>query len=288
VPYFQVTLPSSVESADILAAIVVELGSSGCEQRPESLIAFFPPGIDKGTVLAALEQHIATVRANGFEVPESPLLLEDVPDLDWNAEWKKRLKPFRISPHFTVKPSWRRLEKVKTQFVIELDPKQAFGTGSHATTRLMMGMLERYLEAGEAILDVGTGTAILAIAALKLGAQKAVAFDIDPLAVEAAVENRAVNVPDQKLALFTGTLSAIKAHEKYGLILANITRKTITALLPDLANHMKSDGLLLLSGILIVEAEDLKARLAAYALEVKDEEYLDEWCGLVVKGRVMP
>lgn len=283
--YYQVTIPCSEESEDVLSTIVFEYGCSGCEYRAGSLIAFFPAEIDKAALRRTLEQRVAIVRQSGLAVPEQTLTVEEIPDRDWNAEWKKRFKPFQISPRFTIRPSWEAGGNVETKFVIEIDPKQAFGTGIHATTQLMMRMLESCLTTGMTVLDVGTGTAILAIAALKLGAAKAVAFDIDPVAVEAAIENRNVNLPGKSPTLFAGSLHSIKDRETFDLVLANITRNVILPMLPDLRSHLKTDGILLISGILIEEAEEVKIQLAAHGFLVRDEHHIGEWCGFIAERK---
>ena len=173
-----------------------------------------------------------------------------------NSEWKKIYHPLRISDKIMIKPSWEKVPKDAPECVVEIDPEMAFGTGTHETTKLTLQLLEKNLKGGEKVLDVGTGTGILSIAAAKLGADRIIAFDIDPLATETAQKNLGINKVDN-IDIYTGTLDAVSGTQ-FDIILANVNRTQIIKLLPDMAKMLGKSSKLILSGIMDKEEDMLK------------------------------
>ncbi len=216
---------------------------------------------------------------------ETVCQISEVMEQDWNAEWKKHFKPMVVSEQFMVKPTWEKLEFPVNKFVIEIDPKQAFGTGSHETTQLILNLLESNFIAGNSVLDVGTGTAILAIAAMKLGAEEVVAFDNDPVAIEAAKENVTRNLGITSLRLQVADPDTITLRRSgFDVVLANITKNVIFQYFENFNRFLRRDGLLILSGILIEELEDVKQRIKQDNLFYIDElRTQKEWAALLLR-----
>lgn len=178
---------------------------------------------------------------------------------NWKESWKEYFKPFKVGKHIVIKPSWEHFNPEDKDIVVEIDPGQAFGVGTHASTSLMLESIEKIFKETESvpksIIDIGTGTGILAITAAKIGAKSVKATDIDPEAINTAKTNAKLNNVDHLIDITSETLSAIKG--KFDLILANIDRDTLIALSDDIASITDKNSILLVSGILDTQAEEV-------------------------------
>lgn len=272
------SLRPSLGLEEILTAYLFELGAVGTHQLEDRLLVYFPEPCEIGPIENNVRAFLEPGRAGGLHLPTITMAHEQIAAQDWHSAWKKFFKPFLISEQVLIRPSWETAAPAPGQIEIVIDPKQAFGTGHHATTRSILRLLEKYLRAGMRVIDAGTGTGILAIAAAKLRpGVRVVAFDNDPLAVEAAQENIHLNQAKDCIKLYAGTLAALRLPP-VDLILANLQYHPLAELLPDFAQLLKRKGVLLLSGILDAEGEaiQLAARQAGLeTLEIRpDEEWL--------------
>lgn len=204
-----------------------------------------------------------------------------VEDHDWTAEWKKSYTSFPIADDFFVIPSWEDSICPEDRLAIRIDPGQAFGTGTHETTQITMEALARWVEPDHPVLDVGAGSGILAIAARLLGAKPIFACDNDPVATEVARANIVRNAEDG-VFVFCGSLDSVKSSSAR-LILANLTADVITDLLPEFNRVLAPHGVAILSGILLEQAEDLRARMAHYGFSVHEEITRGEWLAVVIE-----
>jgi ribosomal protein L11 methyltransferase len=267
---------------EILTAHLFGLGAVGTHLLEDRLLVYFPEPCESESIESNLQAFLAQLRAGGMNLPAIGITHEQIAAQDWHSAWKRYFKPFLISERLLIRPSWETAALAPGQVEIVIDPKQAFGTGHHATTRCMLRLLEKYLRPGMRVIDAGAGTGILAIAAAKLQAGvQIVAFDIDPIAVEAAHENIHLNHAANSIKLYTGPLAALRPSPA-DLILANLQHQTLLALLPDFAKLLKSGGVLLLSGILENEGESIK--IAAQHVGLKCLEILqeEEWLTIAV------
>jgi len=171
----------------------------------------------------------------------------DLADKNWNEAWERTVQPVEVGEKLVIAPSWSRYENTANRIVIRIDPKMAFGTGYHESTRLMLQLIEKHTRPCCEVLDVGTGTGILAIAAVKLGASGALAIDIDEWSIMNATENVAANGLGSRVRISDCTVSSIARPGAFGLILANLTLQTIIGLLPELSRLATENGILLLS-----------------------------------------
>ena len=208
----------------------------------------------------------------------------DLADEDYVDNWKKYVFTTKISERFVVKPTWRDYEKNSDELVIELDPGRAFGTGTHPTTYLCIGLMEKYIENSHTVIDVGTGSGILMVAANKLGAKEIWGVDIDPDACEVAKENLILNgITDENTKVLVGNLLNVVENKTFDVVVANILADVILMLLKDISKVIKKDGILILSGII----ED-KKNLVINACEKEGLELVEvqedkEWVALSLR-----
>jgi ribosomal protein L11 methyltransferase len=223
--------------------------------------------------------HLAQLRQvlrqldGGLREPD--VIVQSLPDQDWNTQWAESVKPLWVGTRIVIRPSWETVDARPGQIEIVLDPKQAFGTGHHATTRMLLEWLEELIQGNESVLDVGTGSGLLAMIALRLGANRAVGIDHDPVAIECAKEYAAVNRFGGELSLQCGVLSDRSA---YDLVLANLDRQTLLQLADQLA--VCTSRRLLVSGILLDQRHEVVAALARRDLYPSREREQDGWLAI--------
>jgi len=205
-----------------------------------------------------------------------------VDDEDWSTAWRKHYKPFHITDGVVIKPSWEEYNSKNGEIVVELDPGMAFGTGTHETTILCARMLEKYVEEGNKVIDVGCGTGILSIIAARLGAAHVEAVDIDDVAVRVALENCAINGVSQRISVSRGVLADL-ALQKADIVVANIIADVVIGLSEHVPKYLKAGGLLLVSGIIKERKEDVKSTYTALGFQLTDEDEIGEWVAIVFK-----
>ncbi len=206
---------------------------------------------------------------------------ENVNDADWSENWKKYFKAFDIGERLAVCPSWESYENTENRTVIQLDPGAAFGTGTHATTSLCMEVLERYVTDSSEILDVGTGSGILAITGALLGAKSAVGVDIDAQSVKTAKENAKRNGVSDKIDFSAGDLVE-KISGKYDIVCANIIASVVIRLFDVIGDYMKDDAILIVSGIIDVRAEEVEKSAIEHGFKIVENLTREEWHAYVI------
>ena len=284
--WIEVRVPTHHQVEDASMNYLFELGSDGCQQLENAVVAYFADQNNVDDLKRNIARYLAELTALGFEPLREPVECKTIANQDWHGNWKKHFKPIVVSERILVKPTWTDFKsEANPQVVIEIDPKQAFGTGSHPTTRMALRFLEKYLSEGDRVLDVGTGSGILTIAAMKLGAGRVVAFDNDPIAIEAAMENCAQNSLVSKPRLFVGELTALKNSAPcFDFILANLNRKVIVRALPELNRHLSVSGHIVITGILQQESSQLSDRLDHVpSLRIVETHSIEDWLGLVLR-----
>lgn len=258
-------------------------GASGVEERDSGA------GTTELLLYAPAPRADAVARAVG-EALGARVTLEDpsaVPEIDWSARWRDGLEAVAISPRLAIRPSFVDFAPGPGQRVVVVDPGQAFGTGGHASTRLALALLDDLAAsrpAGWSALDVGTGSGVLALAALRLGAGRAVGCDLDRAALAEARTNAAVNGLARELSLFAGTLDALSSTQ-FDAVLANLLRRELAPLLPGIASRVARGGAAILSGLLVEERAEVESWLARAGLRVvgareADDPAGDRWLGL--------
>lgn len=208
----------------------------------------------------------------------------ELDDSDYEDNWKKYVFTEKISDRFVVKPTWREYEPSEDELMIELDPGRAFGTGTHPTTYLCIQMMEKYIKESDSVIDVGTGSGILMVAAEKLGASEIWGVDIDPDACEVAKENLLLNkVSEEKTKVFAGNLLNVVEEKKFSIVVANILADVILILLDQLEKVVDKDGLVILSGIINDKEKEVLEKAEKLGLELVERREDKEWVSLCLK-----
>ena len=201
---------------------------------------------------------------------------------DWADSWKQYYKPIKIGEKLVVVPMWEKYDANENEIIVKMDPGMAFGTGTHETTRLCATLLEKYVTPSTLMLDVGTGSGILAICASKLGAKKCYAYDIDPVAVRVARENvkdnDANNIECEVSDLLKGVFD-----QKYDVIAANIVADIIIRMLPDIGKYMHENTTLVISGIIDERCEDVYKSIKENSFNIVEEIHENGWCAISLR-----
>jgi len=217
--------------------------------------------------------------------PDAPpeLSVETVPDTDWNENFRRTFKAFRAAGRFVVKPSWEEYPAEADDIVLQIDPGMAFGTGDHESTRMCLELLQKYMQPGCRVLDVGTGSGILGIAAMKLGASSALALDYDPVSVRVAAENAAAN----GVVMETRQSDLLSSADGglYDIILANIVADILIRLNRDVAPYLKQGGVYILGGIIEERLYDVTASLVQNGIEVIEILSMNDWRAVAARKR---
>jgi ribosomal protein L11 methyltransferase len=269
---FDIAVPTDYQ--ELLIAELSELGFEGYEQETDGLKAYIEEQKLDGVVR---EQVIGGVQAMGHgchvrgEVRIEPR--------NWNEEWERTIEPMVVG-RFWVYPSWTT-ETCPTDLIpLMIDPKQAFGTGYHETTRLILRMLPDAVQTGGSVVDVGTGTGILAIAALKLGAVTAFGFDIDEWSFDNAQENIWLNGVQERMAVSIGSFETVPQGATYDLVLANVIRDMLLRYAAEVVSLAKPGGEIVLSGLMLPDEGPIRSHPTYAALHHLQTTVEGEWCAI--------
>ena len=253
------------------------------EAMPEDVLvhAWFEPDASFADKLQALRLRMTELKSSAsLDMGTLDIGTANVHDEDWSEVWKKSYKPFRAGHHLVVKPTWELYDAQPGDKVIEIDPGMAFGSGTHETTGMCMELLEDALKGGERVIDVGTGSGILAIGAALLGAREVTAIDIDPMAVKVARENIVHNGLQDKITALEGNLLD-HLDVTCELCVANIIADVICMFAAPLNDHIVPGGLFICSGIIKEREQDVVDALTAADYTILDIRRKGEWVAML-------
>jgi ribosomal protein L11 methyltransferase len=218
-----------------------------------------------------------------FALSDLDYTIAEIREKNWNRTWEKQAGIVQATPNIVIKPSWKTLPpRLRKQLILHIDPKMSFGTGHHETTRLCLRLLERHIEPESTILDFGCGTGILGIACAKLGARRVTAVDRDPWAIKNVRENVKRNHVQRKVFTRLGSISAIP-QRSYDLVAANLDTKTIERFIRSLSRLTRSNGTMVLSGILAGDLEHLLPEFKKNSLMPIELVYENEWIAAALR-----
>ncbi len=310
--WMEVTVRTNTAGADMVSELLMRAGAAGTsiEDRFDAVADMEGPAkwdildpsilerMDEDVLVrgylpkdAGAAERVASLRAAlealteeklGFDAGALTLETGNVREEDWAENWKKYYKPFRVGTRLVVKPVWERFDAGPQDLIVEIDPGMAFGNGTHETTGLCLSLLEELVKPGDEVLDVGTGSGILAIAAARLGAARALGVDVDPVAVRVAAENIERNGLSGAVCARTGDL--LKGIDwKADVIVANIIADVIILLSGAVRTHLKPGGVFLCSGIISDRAADVENALLAAGFGAPRIERKGEWVAMVAR-----
>ncbi|UJF35056.1 50S ribosomal protein L11 methyltransferase [Paenibacillus hexagrammi] len=314
--WHEITVHTTEEAIEMISNFIHELGAGGVsieesgtlnKERDTSLgqwyelplndipegraviKGYFSQGIDMEEILEQLKASIEQLRDYDIDTGNPTYELREVDDEDWANAWKQYFKPIRVSDRLTIKPTWEEYTASPEELILELDPGMAFGTGTHATTALCLRTLEKVVKPGDDVIDVGTGSGILSIAAAKLGARHVLAVDLDPVAVSSATENTKLNQLENKITVrLSDLLGVIKAQEtetgsEHGVklpvqvVVANILAEIILLFVNDVYEALEPGGYYVASGIITAKEADVEKALVAANFTIVEKNYDSDW-----------
>src|ERR1035437_4950454 len=263
-------------NSELLSGVLWESNISGINEEVNCIKVFTD---DLSLSLEELKKHLQNLKNENllfsFTIEEN--IYENK---NWNEEWEQSINVIEVTNKIVIKPTFRNYNTKPGQVVLLIDPKMSFGTGEHQTTKLVLMLLEKYVTTGARVLDVGSGSGILAIASVKLGARYAIALDIDEWCFDNAVENSKLNNVNDSIEVIQGEITDIK-ESGFDMILANIQKNILIEIAPDIYNRLKPGGIAILSGLLDYDEADIKTEFTVIGLSFLEIKSLDSWIALV-------
>ena len=259
------------------------------EEREDGSLEINGVPTDKATVIGQIEQELDELRFF-MEIGEGSISVSETEDIDWINNWKQYFHQFYIDDLLVI-PSWEEArEEDQGKKILHIDPGTAFGTGMHETTQLCIRQIRKYLTPETELLDVGTGSGILAILALMYGAKHAVGTDLDPCAVEAVAQNKEANhIAEDSFEMMIGNIITDQevqdraGYERYDIVVANILADVLVPLTPVIVRQMKKGGIYITSGIIDVKEQVVREAVEAAGLEILEVTYQGEWVSVTAR-----
>ncbi|WP_211745505.1 50S ribosomal protein L11 methyltransferase [Paenibacillus sp. Marseille-Q4541] len=251
---------------------------------------YFADTVDMTEVTNIIRPRIDELQEFGIDAGKATISVQQVDEDSWANAWKQYFKPLKVSERLVIKPTWEEYTpESPSEKIIEIDPGMAFGTGAHPTTSLCLRALEQYLQGNEEIIDVGTGSGILAIGAVKLGAKHVLALDLDPVAVQSAEENSRLNGLERDITVYESDLLSILDKQDgvlgvsmpVDVVVANILAEVILLFIGDVYQGLKPGGLYIASGIWKNKEEIVEKALKEAGFDIIDVHREDDWLAFV-------
>lgn len=259
------------------------------EEKEDGSLELNGMDTDKDTIVAQIEQELEELKFF-MEIGDGTIDVTETEDLDWINNWKQYFHQFYIDDLLVI-PSWEEVkEEDKNRKILHIDPGTAFGTGMHETTQLCIRQIKKFLTPETELLDVGTGSGILAILALMYGAKHAVGTDLDPCAVDAVAQNMEANgIPERAFQMMIGNIISDKevqdkvGYECYDIVVANILADVLVPLTPVIIHQLKPGGVYITSGIINTKEAEVRAAVEAAGLEILEVTYQGEWVSVTAR-----
>lgn len=290
--WVEIAVMATHASVDAVSNILVEEGCGGAvigtlpdnkTDVGDRVAGYLPVDDRLETRLGNIRERVTALPGLGLPIASAELTLTFVEDEEWATAWKKHFKPVRVG-RIVVKPTWEVFQPKADDIIVEIDPGMAFGTGYHPTTQLCLLILQDLIKGGEVVLDMGTGSAVLAIAAAKLGAMCVAGLDVDPVAVETAEEN--VKQADIQDLVTIGCADSPTAFAgQADLVVANIIARVLVDMAEELATKVRPGGKCIASGIVIERKDQVVDAFASVGLDVIEERTDGDWVALICERK---
>jgi ribosomal protein L11 methyltransferase len=264
---------------------VYELNPDDYPEEGVIIKAYLPVNSFLGETVEEIKQAINNLLLYDIDIGKNKITISEVNEEEWATAWKKYYNPVKISEKFTIVPTWEVYEPVSSdELIIELDPGMAFGTGTHPTTVMCIQALEKYVKPGDMVIDVGTGSGILSIAAAMLGAKSVRALDLDPVAVDSARLNVKLNKVQHIVTVSQNNLLDY-IDERANIIVANILAEIILRFVDDAYRLLEKDGYFITSGIIQAKKQEVKDGLTAAGFVIEETLVMEDWVAFIAKKR---
>lgn len=271
---FHISVPPDEQTREILPAALSDFPFEGFVEDDRGIHCYIKKDEWHGSIETVIRE---VAEQYNLELIDH-ISTTEIKHRNWNEEWERSIQPIHVSDRFVITPSWHPVED-GSKTVLIIDPKMTFGTGYHETTRLMIRMMEQFISPGAAVLDVGTGTGILAIAAVKLGAASAIGVDIDEWTLDNGIENAQRNHVEEQIDIRIGSIDAV-TETGFDIILANIIRNTILELLDAMLGKVAPKGTILFSGLLTADRKIIEQALNERGFSVINVLQENDWIGM--------
>ncbi len=278
--YTEVEIIADEQLREHIVAIFSEIGFEGFWEEGTLLRCYISSTRWTDSMLDEMQSMISSIQRSGTSVAPK-ISVKNIPERNWNEEWEKTIQPIHVTERIVITPTWHEYTPQPGEIVLTIDPKMSFGTGYHETTRIVLKLMEKYVKPGMVLLDVGTGTGVLAIAGIKLGARSAIGVDNDEWSYNNAMENIQLNDVHNSVEIILGELESVQSSA-FDMIVANIQRNVIEPLLPAMKSKLNSGGMVILSGLLNVDEEPMRSAVSSSGFVVREMITENEWIGMVV------
>lgn len=298
----EIMVITSPENEDIVSDILYDAGATGLAiEDPRDIMElskdstdwdFVDPSLikidlDKISIKAYFSESqklnsVIDFIKKEMEKVQGEIVFSEIDEKDWAESWKKYYKPRRIGTNIVIKPTWESIDEKEGDLVIELDPGMAFGTGTHETTMMCIEALEKFMNNGDKVYDIGCGSGILSIAAAKLGASDIVAVDLDPNCIKVSNENILKNEVEDKIHAIQGNLLDV-VEDKADVIVSNIIAEIIVKMSKDLREYLADNGIFIASGIILEKIKLVEDSLVENGFEILEIKKLGEWACIVAR-----
>jgi len=279
--HIEITFRADPSAFDEFIGLMSDGDFEGFWEEGNTLRAYIRDDLFPEGLLERLKEQLTQVTAS-HKIPPPTISVRRIQEQDWNARWESAIEPVRVTDRLVIAPSWKPVAAGPREIVLTIDPKMSFGTGYHETTRLMLRLIDKFCGRGSSVLDVGTGTGVLAIAAVKLGAAHAIGIDNDAWAFDNASENVAANDVAGFVEIRLGGLEVVTERD-FDIIAANIQRNVIEGMLGDLVLKMNPTGKLFLSGLLTTDRDAIHESIRTAGLRVLEETTENEWIAVAAE-----
>ncbi|MCX7798171.1 MAG: 50S ribosomal protein L11 methyltransferase [Melioribacter sp.] len=276
----KITVKTIPQNNEIISGLLWQINLNGIEETENELIILYE---ESKNISATDIKNILDAATENKLIESYQMTIQELEDKNWNEEYEKRVNIIEVSEKLVIKPSFKHYLPKEGQVVITIDPKMSFGTGEHQTTKMVLRLLEKYVKKDDFVLDIGSGTGILAIASILLGANKAIGIDIDEWCLVNGIENVKANNLENKVEIRLAEVHQIPERD-FDIITANINKNVLIDIAEEIKKKIKKTGILILSGLLDTDEEEIIKKYTSLGFFPFEKSQMDEWISIAFKN----